>query len=97
MTTITITVRVSRTTCLGAGQVTFTSSLLTSFKYLKKRAKILGFLFFAGAFFLQCVFLTELTMLLHFKSVRIVFLVFGCEIISLLAFGAGKNNLIFSH
>ena len=41
---------------------------------------------------MQCVLAAETAVLFHFKSVRIVLLVFLCVIISLLAFSAGECN-----
>jgi hypothetical protein len=39
----------------------------------------------------------EFAIFAHFQSVGIILLVFGCVVVSLFAFGASQNNLIFSH
>jgi hypothetical protein len=41
----------------------------------------------------KSVLAAEPTVLLHFKSVRVVFLVLFCVIVSLLAFGANESDL----
>ena len=49
---------------------------------------------------MQSVLAAEFAILVHFKSVRIVFLVFVCVIISLLALGADQSNFdscVISH
>jgi hypothetical protein len=43
-------------------------------------------------FLVKRVLAAELAILLHFKSVGIVLLVFGCVIVSLLAFRAGESD-----
>jgi len=51
-------------------------------------------------FFVKCVLAAELAILHEFQSVRVIFLVFLCVVISLFAFGAGKSNFdscIISH
>ena len=67
--------------CFFSG-LAFVSEASTERFFSSARAIILRLL----SFFVQSVFAAETTILVHLKSVRIIFLVFCCVIISLLAF-----------
>ena len=109
ISTAAITIKVLFTSCFLEGHTTFLSSDLTS---LKKLTTLLFFLAFASAttlhlfvkirkiqlfcFFVQSVFSAKTTILFHFKSIRIVFLVFHGVVVSLFALAACQSDF-YSH
>ena len=68
--------------------VLFVSAIISSLRPLEKGQIFLQSL----SFFVKRVLAAELAVFLHFKSVRIVLFVFGCVIVSLLAFCAGESD-----